>query len=806
MINLSETYTYEGRKNWQTGNRFTAQKKIKTGDTVRITFLGASEEMINIGKWNPVWEMDETISVMGENFYFEVVVDEKRAYYAKTAGYRYTKASDTLGGGARLTVTRTCISEKEVQDAFRKLKDWLRDGAKDNNYWHGIYKKTEFPEKIVYGMPGEEVAAPVAETVWKAGDVIEEGDGVFIFGGIRYEVCKDYVNIDGQRKAVSVLKVLPLKGDTYAGKVSIPENVSYHRRKLSVTEVDNKAFDNCPELTEVFLPKTITYFPLIDGCPKVERVTVAEDNPRYRSQDGVLYTTRNRYATGEKVGFTELQYYPPAHPGEHFVFPEFVESIAVRAFSGCEILKSVVLSDKVTRIPDDTFKNCVNLESITWGTGLRFIWDSAFENCTALKSIVFADSIENVSSNAFRGCTNLSSVTFAKGKYFDLDSLPRELFPWGKGAFTQDGVHYSPHMDFDRKGEALLVVYDFPKGAEDETIFKDVTTVKIPATVEHYGFIYEVSECKSSFKQFPSLKRLELPSTIKKVDIAKIESLQEVVVDEKNTEFSTENGILFNKQKNILLSYPRGRDAKEYVIPDGVEQIAEDAFNGQPYIEEIVFPDSTTAIGKRAFANCSSLREVHLGKSLKKIGIESFAYTAIERFVLPPNASFVKHQTWDGKTPFFGSKLKAFELDGENELYAVIDGILYIKNSWGLKLRLCPPAYEGHLQIPEEVKVIGECSCWGCTELKSVFIPEGVETIGDDAFSGCTKLESVEIDGHIDKLGRWCFAGCTALKEIDCIGVKSIEDTAFGGDKGLKLNLPFALEKNRSKYEQYMNR
>jgi hypothetical protein len=419
---------------------------------------------------------------------------------------------------------------------------------------------------------------------------------------------------------------------------------------------------------------------------------------------------------------------------------------------------------------------------------------------------VFADSIENVSSNAFRGCTNLSSVTFAKGKYFDLDSLPRELFPWGKGAFTQNGVHYSPHMDFDRKGEALLVVYDFPKGAEDETIFNDVTSLKIPAKVEHYGFIYEVSECKSSFRQFPSLKRLELPATVKKVDIAKNETLQEVVVDKANTEFSTEDGILFNKRKTVLLSYPRGRDAKEYVIPDGVEQIAEDAFSGQPYIEGILFPDSTTAIEKRAFSNCNSLREVYLGKGLKKIGIESFAYTAIERLVLPPNARFVTQQTWDGKTPFFGSKLKAFELEGENELYTVIDGILYIKNSWGLKLRLCPPAYEGHLQIPEEVKVIGECSCWGCTELKSVFIPEGVKTIGDDAFAGCTKLESVEIDGHIEKLGRWCFAGCTALKEIDCIGVKEIEDTAFASDKGLKLNLPFALEKNRSKYEQNMNR
>lgn len=804
MINLSETYTYEGHENWATGKRVTARKLIKTGDTVRITFLGASEEMININHWNGVWEMDETISVMGENFYFEVLVGEKRAYYAKTASYRYTDASNTLGGGARLTVTRTCISEEEVRKAFQKLKDWLKAGAKENNYWHGIYKKTEFPEKIVYGMPGEEGVTPVAETVWEVGDVIEEGDGVFIFAGIRYEVFKDYVDIDGKEKAISALKVLPLKGDFYAGKVTIPETLSYHRKKLFVTEVDAKAFDNCPELTEVFVPKTVTYFPSICGSPQVECVTVAEGNPRYRSLDGVLYTARGRFRNDEKNDCTELKYYPAARHGERFVFPEFVDSITEGAFSACRTLKSVVLSDKVTRIPDRAFANCINLENITWGASLRHIWDKAFENCTALKSLVFTDSIVDVSSNAFRGCTNITSITFAKGKYFDLESLPSDCFPWGKDAFTLDGIRYDPYQEYDRKGDALLAVIDFPK--EDETTFANVTTVKIPARVEHDGFIYEVCHCKSSFRQFPSLKRLELPATLTKVDLAKIENLQEVDVDKANTEFSTEDGILFDRQKTVLLSFPRGRDIKKYVVPDSVEKIAEEAFCGQPYIEEIVFPDSTTAIEKRAFAHCSSLREVHLGKGLKKIGIESFVYTAIERLVLPPDARFVKQHTWDGKTPFYGSKLKAFELEGENELYAVIDGLLYIKNSWGLRLRFCPPAYEGHLQIPEGVSEIGMCACWGCTELTSVFVPEGVKTIGDDAFSGCTKLESVELDGHIDMLGSWCFAGCTALKEIDCIGVKKMADTAFAGDKGLRLNLPFALERNRSTYEQYMNR
>lgn len=802
MIQLSETYTYEGHKNWQTGKRRTAQKKIKTGDTVKITFLGASEEHISINRFNGSWDVYEDIPVIAENYYFEVVVNDKLAYYGKYADDRYTDSSVGTGGVIYKS-DHESIGDEQVRRAFSAFKEWLTDGADKNNYWHGIYKKSEFPEKIAYDLPGEEAAAPVAETVWKVGDVIEEGDGVFVFAGIRYEVFKDYVYTDGNRKAVSALKVLPLKGDTYAGKVTIPEIVSYHRRKLSVTKVDSCAFDNCPELKEVVVPKSVTSFPSIFGSPEVERVTVDEENPEYRSLDGALYA-RGRFRNADTDGCTELKYYPPAHPGERFVFPEFVDSIADGAFSGCKKLKSVVLSDKVTRIPSGTFANCINLESITWGAGIRAIWGKAFENCTALKSIVFPDSVEGVSSDAFRGCTNISSITFAKGKYFDLDSLPKDCFPWGQDSFTLDGVRYAPYKAFDREEAALLAVVDLPKDAD--TFFPDITTLKIPAKVEHYGFIYKVSECKSSFRQFPSLKRLELPSTVMKVDIAEIENLQEVVVDKGNTEFSTEDGVLFNKQKTVLLSFPRRRDVKEYLIPDGVQQIAEEAFCGQPFIEEILFPDSTIAIEKRAFANCGSLREVYLGKDLKKIGVESFAYTAIERFVLPPNARFVQQHTWDGKTPFYGSKLKAFELDGENEVYAVIDGLLYIKNSWGLRLKFCPLGYEGHLQIPEGVSEIGACSCWGCTELTSLFVPDGVKIIGDDAFSGCTKLESVDIDGHIDKLGSWCFAGCTALKEIDCIGVKEIADTAFGGDKGLKLNLPFALEKNRSKYEQYMNR
>ena len=93
-------------------------------------------------------------------------------------------------------------------------------------------------------------------------------------------------------------------------------------------------------------------------------------------------------------------------------------------------------------------------------------------------------------------------------------------------------------------------------------------------------------------------------------------------------------------------------------------------------------------------------------------------------------------------------------------------------------------------------------ACMGCSQLTSVFVPESVKDICDDAFGDCTKLENIEFDGKIDSIGMFCFHNCVSLKEIDCIGVKKIDDSAFSGIKGLKLNLPYALEKERYKFEK----
>lgn len=802
---LLEKYVFSGERNWRTGKCATAQHKIKDGDVVELKFLGASEGEFYLNSYNPVWETDDHIDVMGENFYFEVVVNDKQSYYGKYAGYRYTEKSVATGPTYLFNpkTDRTSIGEKQVYEAFSAFKNWLSKGAKKNDFWHGLYKKTEFPETIAYGMPGEENVAPVEEKTWSTGDIIDEGEGIFTTGGIRYELFDNGSYVDGQYKKESALRVLPLRGtEKYSGTVTVPESVKYKNRKRTVRKIEFKAFDDCPELKELHLPGTITDLSRINGCQKLEKIEVASDNEYYESIDGVVFTKKQPRWFGHNHA---LVCYPYAH-GEHYAIPKGIEEIVAGAFEGCLMLKSVTLPASLREIGGSAFKDCTNLSDITFGSGLEIIRDNAFENCTALTSIEFPKSLSSVYHNAFLDCTGITSLTFSKGKYFYLKSLPDNLFPWGQPPFIQDGICYYPAHEYNREDEALVMVMNIPEEKSGNNVNSDVETLRIPSVVEHYGFVYEVSKCKASFSQFPSLKRLELPGSVTDISIVGIQTLQEVAVDKENPTYSAADGLLLSKDGKTLLGIPRGYQCKKLVIPEGVEVVGEKVGTELSNIEELVLPDSILKIEKNAFSHCPALHDVHLGENLKKIAPGAFSYTGIERIALPPHACFTKMATYDGDRPFQGSKLRTFELIGEHEMYTVIDGVLYMEASWGLRLRYCPPAFPGRLQLPEGLQDICPLACYKCSELESVYIPDGVRYIEDNAFAGCPKLTEVEFDGHVGNIGSWCFSGCSSLKELDCIGAREIEDTAFSGLKDLKLNLPYSLESKRYKFEEFMKR
>lgn len=127
---------------------------------------------------------------------------------------------------------------------------------------------------------------------------------------------------------------------------------------------------------------------------------------------------------------------------------------------------------------------------------------------------------------------------------------------------------------------------------------------------------------------------MNIPAYINGISVGSIQdtvfkncnNLKNIVVDAENIAFSSENGVLFNKEKTILMRYPCDNEAKTYVIPDGVKIIDAEAFLNCDNLTTIEIPDSVRVIRNNAFRGCLYLKQVNYTGSegkWKSIGIGS---------------------------------------------------------------------------------------------------------------------------------------------------------------------------------------
>lgn len=75
-------------------------------------------------------------------------------------------------------------------------------------------------------------------------------------------------------------------------------------------------------------------------------------------------------------------------------------------------------------------------------------------------------------------------------------------------------------------------------------------------------------------------------------------SLRAIHVSPENQRFSSLDGVLFNKDQTVLLSYPEGKESPDYVIPDSVTEIDEAAFGYHTKLKNIYIPSSVQKISE----------------------------------------------------------------------------------------------------------------------------------------------------------------------------------------------------------------
>ena len=265
-----------------------------------------------------------------------------------------------------------------------------------------------------------------------------------------------------------------------------------------------------------------------------------------------------------------------------------VTSIGKHAFQGCASLISITILNSVTSIGDSAFYNCTSLTNITIPNSVTSISRHAFCNCTSLKSVTIPNSVTSIGSSVFYNCTSLTSI---------------EVSGNNKNYSSLDGVLFN-------KDKSELITYPAGKTDSEYAIPNSVTSIG-------YGAFYACT----------SLANITIPSSVTSIGdhaFYNCTSLTSIEVSDNNKNYSSLDGVLFNKDKSELITYPVGKTDSEYAIPNSVTSVDSYTFDKCISLTSVTIGNSVTSIGEYTFLGCTSLTSVTIPDSVTSIGRYAF--------------------------------------------------------------------------------------------------------------------------------------------------------------------------------------
>jgi len=302
-----------------------------------------------------------------------------------------------------------------------------------------------------------------------------------------------------------------------------------------------------------------------------------------------------------------------------------------------------------------------------------------------------------------------------------------------------------------------------------------LTSVTIPNSVTSIG--------DSAFCGCTSLTSVTIPNSVTSIgDSAFVNctSLASIDVADDNTAYASEGGVLFDKEKTILVRYPACK-ANAYTIPNSVTTIGDNAFYGCPSLTSVTISNSVTTIGYCAFNECSSLTSVTIPNSVTYIGSCAFRECNLLSTTIPNSVTTIGDNAFGGN-----NNLKSIDVANDNTAYASENGILFNKGKTTL---IKYPAGKSDIAyiIPNTVTSIEGSAFWCCSSLTSVTITNSVTYIGIDAFGYCSGLTSIAIPNSVtSEEVSGAFRGCSGLTSIILPNsISSIAANAFSQCYGL---------------------
>ncbi len=320
-------------------------------------------------------------------------------------------------------------------------------------------------------------------------------------------------------------------------------------------------------------------------------------------------------------------------------------------------------------------------EHVAVPDGITEIAQGAFNTCRSIRSVKLPESVETIGAGAFHCCFYLEEI-----------NIPEKV------TRIESGTFYDCKLKKIQLPEKLTCI-------GREAFYKcDIEEINIPETVTEIGW--------SAFDNCNNLKEIAIPASVEKIEemaFCSCKSLREIRVSEQNPNYTSIDGVLYDKAVTALICCPGGKES--VTIPETVTRIEPSAFDGCAELKEIILPEQVSFIGRYAFLHCGMMK-LYIPASVTEIQEEAIR-----------SCNF----------------LKEIHVSEQNPNFASVDGVLYDKS---VKTLIHCPETRTELIIPETVTEIPYNAFENCDDLKSVTIPDGAKII-DYTFTDCYQLNQV---------------------------------------------------------------
>ena len=569
----------------------------------------------------------------------------------------------------------------------------------------------------------------------------------------------------------------------------IPAYLCYEMNNLkeitipnTVTSIGYDAFSGCSGLTSVTIGENVTsiHDDAFDDCYNITSVIWNAKNCNdfdYDFYNETLFYSCSSgltsFSFGEKVEHVPANLCRNMSELKEITIPSSVLSIGDEAFFGCSGLSNVTISNSVTSIGSDAFYHCSGLTSLTIGNSVSSIGHEAFSNCNNLEKVTYNSTVENWVNIDFASATS-NPIYFAESLYIDgeqvseikianTDSIKPYAFIYCKGLkYVEVGnsVKYIGTSAFEYctnlktvynksdlniiKGttQGYIAYYADVVGKEENGFIYDAnyklidyigdttfTTLDIPNVIE------EITP--GIFNRFPNLTSIRMGDNIQQIPSDAFDgcnNLKEINISNDNSYFSSEDGVLYNKNKTTLIKFPKAKEGSSFTLLNTITYIEENAFEDCNHLTSIiwnaqkcndfesveknplygikdnitsfVFGEEVEHIPAFLCYEMNNLKEVSISKSVASIGKDAFY-----------NCSGITSVKWDAiNCENFTVSTAPF-----NSICSNITSFVF----------------------GNEVEHIPAYICYNMGNIADIAITNNIKTIGTDAFFGCSGLTSI---------------------------------------------------------------